>query len=587
MGRHANGQSSHMTYTHPPLPDGYVPARPFWTRQQYECFLKSLPHARFNKWMEPRTGKSEPTVAKACYYYERKSHPLHIVGVLIIAFPNGVHRNWITESVPLAVPQRIRWMGVIWRSDKCRQVSFKRQLNDLYRFKGLRFLAVNVEALPGEDCRKAIGAFMQACGSVMVVMDESSCIAHGDALRAQIMANIGRARQYVRIMENLDGTPVDKNGPLDYWSQVGWMGHDILGYPNEKEFRKRFAVIETKGVSTFWARVAMIREEKVKRGIDRELAQEQAIAKAKGEKQGGRSVHKRGRDWWTELKTDRGTGMPVFRNMDEIWRKLDGISYRATFAECFPDAQQHIYQKRFFQLTPKQRKVYDDLQQQYIAHADEVEIKAEHPLTRKLRCQQVTSNYYPGGDMLELCERCDGNGCEACDWTGVYEKDIPLKIIDDATNPRIDALELELRYGKPCVVWCRFRQDVDFVLELALHLGISACRYDGAANQDQKADSREGFQAGRYDLIVGNELSLSRGVPLHRAEVMVGYSNMFSFRTRRQVEERASHGSKKTATAIVDLVAEQTVDDEDIIPALRSGMDVSTWVMRDAKRTWI
>jgi len=607
-----------MTYTDPPLPDGYLPKRRFWTPQQRECFDKSLPQWRFAEFMEPRCGKTDPIVVKTCYYFERKSHPLHVTGLLVIAFPNGVHRGWVTEAFPENVPDRIRWKGLIWRSDKCRQVGFKQSLEEVCKTKGLALLAINVESLGSEETRKAIGMFLKARGRVHVVFDESSALVNSDALRARIMTNIGKATQYVKMMSILDGTPVDKNGPLDYYSQVGWMGHDILGYPNEVEFRKRFAEIKTFGRAPFWRKVKEVLQRLEKEGVvKKEFIKDAAERIAKGEKvpdeadearikqeklaqgmgeknasliataQAKKRKMKRGRDWWTDVAIDNATGMPLYRNMDEIWTKLEPISYRATFAACFPDAKKKVYQKRFFQLSDKQRKAYDELLKEFKFTLGDDTIKAEHPLTRLLRCQQITSNYYPEQVSLALHEPCGGLGCSGCDDTGAVESTVPMRKIDPDYNPRLDALALELKLGKPFGVWCRFRQEVDDVLGLCRAMGISVCRYDGAAGPDEKADSREGFQAGKYDGIVGNETSLSRGIPLYRAEMLIAQSNMFSFRTRRQVEDRAEHGRKKTATAIIDIVAEDTVDDLSIIPALRMGHDVSAWVMQDAEREWI
>ena len=595
-----------MNYIDPPLPDGYTSKQAFWTIQQRECFDKSLPLARFCEWMEPRTGKSKPIIDKTCYYFERKSHPLHVTGLLVIAFPNGVHRGWISEACPENIPSRIRWKGLIWRSDKCRQVGFKKEFEAVCSTTGLAVFTINVEAIGAEETRKCIGAFLKARGRVHVVFDESSALVHSDALRSRVMFNIGRATQYVKLMSNLDGTPVDRQGPLDYWSQVGWFGTDILGYHNEVEFRKRYAEIVTKGRAPFWRKVVAI--EATLKGTDKKENREIAIRLAKKERvpdendvarlkalgvddarieiEAKTRPVKRGRDWWSVVDSDEN-GRPKYRNMEEIWAKLDPISYRATFAECFPGALRPVYQPRYFQLTTKQRRVYIDLQKKYRIELDGDEFKAEHPLTRKLRCQQITSNYYPDEGGLKLHDACLGLGCEECNDTGTIEVEGSLRIIDTETNPRIEALRIELSLGKPAGVWCRFKPDVDAVLELGRSLGISVCRYDGLAKHDEKADSREGFQSGKYDLIVGNQVSLSRGIPLYRAEMMIGYSNLFSFRTRRQVEERAEHGRKKFATQLIDLVAEDSVDDNDIIPALRAGMSVSDWVLRDKKREWI
>lgn len=574
-----------------PLPDGYIPAQPFWTIQQLKAFIKILPLPRSCLFMDPRTGKSKPIVDKTCFYFERKSHPLHVTGLLVISYPNGVHRSWVTDIFPEYMPRRVKWKGLVWRADKCRQNGFKQALEAICATPDLALFSVNVESVGSDECRKAIGKFLSRRKRVFVVFDESSALVNSTALRSRTMASIGTGpvSQFVIQKAILDGTPVDKNGPLDYWSQVGWMGHDILGYPNEIEFRKRFAEIKTFGTKVFWSKVKEIREKMIEQGFDKDKAEEIAQRHAKRqivEVDGVRRRVRRGRDWWEDVARDIDN-RPKYRNMEEIWAKLDPISYRATFEECFPDAAKHVYQKRYFQLSEKQRTVYDDLRKRYRAQLDNEEIVADHPLTRLLRCQQITSNYYPDHTAIEIHEDCIGMGCPGCDNSGTIEKEVPLRPIDPDNNPRLAALAEELRYGKPTIVWARFVADVDSIMELAKRLGIAACRYDGQTGPDEKADAKDGFQSGKYDLIAGNEGSMSRGLPLWRGMLMVGYSNTFSFRTRRQIEDRSRHGAKKSATAVVDLVAEETVDDLSIIPALRTGMDVSTWIMRDQKRDWI
>lgn len=580
------------------LPDGYEPKQDFWTAQQRECFVKLLPHARTALFMEPRCGKSKPIVDKACFYYERPSHPLHITGVLVIAFPNGVHHGWIKDAFPENVPARLPWAGVVWNSQKAKTKESRAAFADLIAFRGLAVLAVNVEATSSDTACRAIDIFLRKRGRVFVVYDESSCLAHSNAERSRVAHSIGR-RPEVIMKAILDGTPVDKNGPMDYFSQIGWMGRDLLGCETETEFRNRHAEIVTRGGKIFWGKVASITKELANTSLGAKLPREErlalirdvAVRRAKGEvvvdEKGVKRPIKKGRDWWTEVaKGD--DGLPKFRNMDELWKKLDPITYRATFAQCFPGSPRPVYQKRRFELTDEQRRVYDDIDEQFAATLrDGHEINAEHALTRQLRLQQVTSNYYPEQTKIELHAACDGNGCEACDYTGAIESIEPLRLIDHNRNPRLEALAEEIRSGKPVVIWARFRPDVDAVFALCDQLGLNPCRYDGSVSDEGKVDSKEGFQSGKYGAIVGNQVSMSRGIPLYRAELMVGYSNLFSFRTRRQVEERSEHGSKKFATQLVDLVANDTVDDLSIIPALRAGMDVSTFILRDQKREWI
>jgi hypothetical protein len=151
----------------------------------------------------------------------------------------------------------------------------------------------------------------------------------------------------------------------------------------------------------------------------------------------------------------------------------------------------------------------------------------------------------------------------------------------------MEALADKLTADKPIIVWARFKQDIDLIMQLCSRIGRKAVQYDGRIKSKEKLANRLAFQARKADTFVANQAAASRAIPLFVAEEQVVVSNIYSFRTRRQMDERSEHGRKSIATGICDLVAINTVDDKVILPALRSGMDVSTFVLKDAARSWI
>lgn len=551
----------------------------FWTVQQRDTFDRSYDKPRFAIFHEPRCGKSKIIVDTCCYHWHVKDSPLHVTGCLIVAWPNGGHYGWVLDAFPESFTGK--WKGFMWDADSLNTNKGREEFEAFLKFDDFKVFAVGADSLKSEKTQKAIGRFMVACGRIMAVGDESSFMVEEKALRTKVMQSIShgpKAKQYVVMRRILDGTPVDRAGPLDYYSQVGFLGFDVLGYPNPVEFRNHYAEIKIGGRGEFWAAVKELRAN-YEKNYSPEIAQEIALREAK-------KKFKRG-DWWEAVAED-DDGRPVFRNMDELWGKLDPISSRETFAGCFPNAPRPTYDKVEFDLTPEQRRVYDQLAEEYRADlADGSEIEASHHLARMLRLQQVASNYYPEHDKIHLHADCMGMGCEGCDDTGIVESKVPLRLIDAKRNPRLDALAERLKQDKPIIVWARFKQDVDLIMELCESLGRKAVQYDGRVKSRAKLQNRIDFQDGHADTFVANQAAASRAIPLFRAQEHCVVSNIYSFRTRRQMEERAEHGRKTTSTALWDLVAKDTVDDLAILPALRTGMDVSTFVLKDAKRSWI
>lgn len=547
----------------------YKPKLGFWHRFQLRAFERSCNLPRFALWLEPRTGKSKICVDTACYHFSHKESPLHVNGVLVISWPSGSQHGWIREAFPenATVP----WMGLGWETSKSRTRDFEEKFKRLCETSKLAVFSVSGDALISKNCRIFIGRFAKARGALMVIGDEISSISNSDARRSKIMWNIGRL-PVNKIWRVLDGTPVAAKGPLDFYSELGFMGHDILGYPNEVEFRAHYAEIPVRGRAPFWAEVKKHEERLGRKNAIRHV-QEGAL-----DDEGKRRRTRRGMDWWVDNSAIR------FKNMDELHRRIDPISDRCTYREAFPDSEQQVFTKRYFELTPKQRRVYDEIEEEHRSEVDGVIIDAKHQLTRTLRLQQVASNYFPDRRALRLCEACAGLGCDACE-EGVVQVEVPLKRIDDA-NPRAEALLQEMNEAIPSIVWVRFRQDGEDCMQALRDL--KPIRFFGQMTARQREENYSAFQERRESTVIVAQWT--RGARARRfdyADRHVAYSNQWSFRTRVQAQQRSEHGSKKYATRFVDLVGLDTVDDQAIIPALRRGQDVSDFVMQDERRKWI
>lgn len=531
-----------MTAPNPALqyPFGYVPGQPFWTLEQQECFIKTALMQEAALFMEPRCGKSAPIVNTGALLYKHRSHALHTNAVLIVAWPNGVHSGWIKEAFPENMPKDVPWMGMIWRSNKAGTKHYAAQLEALCNFKGLAVLAVNAEAIVSETCRKAIAKFYTARKRLGLVADESSFMTGANNRRTKIMDNLSKRPEF-KWKRILDGTPAGDNGPFDYFTQIRFLNRAIFGFTLNSEFKARYAEWDIK--------------------INHGTGQRYPV-----------------------MQTNED-GSPKFRNMEELWGKIDPISYRATFAQCF-NVPKQVFQNRRFELTKLQRAFYDDLAENLQAElADGTKLTVNNVLTKGMRLQQVTSNYFPSITSASIHPPCDGEGCEHCQDGLILHKSDP-KPIDPLRNPRLEAFKQEIRTDRQYIVWCKFRQDAEDTWAAAAQLGMNPVRYDGSIDAIAKENNKSEFQAGRAGVIVCNERSAARGIPLWKAYGHIWYSHAYSLRDRLQAEQRSEIAHRKVGTSVVNLVAEDTIDDLGILPALRAKLDVATFVMRDPTRKW-
>jgi SNF2 family DNA or RNA helicase len=258
------------------------------------------------------------------------------------------------------------------------------------------------------------------------------------------------------------------------------------------------------------------------------------------------------------------------------------------------DAPPKLYASRYFELTPLQRRVYDDLREKYVTEVEGSEVRAANVLLRMTRLQMICRGYYPPERTGEACASCAGEGwlddgeCPACDGLGVVVRVSELRRIDPKSNPAIDALVEELKVASgPTVVWARFRQDVLDVCEATRADGRNFFRYDGGVPEAEREKSYQAFRNGDGDGIVATIGSgLQRGKDLSRARTIIYYSNDFALRSRQQSEDRAEGLGRNFSTDVVDLVAADTRDLQ-VIDALRAKRSIAELIMGDPPSTWI
>lgn len=246
-------------------------------------------------------------------------------------------------------------------------------------------------------------------------------------------------------------------------------------------------------------------------------------------------------------------GRRLWRNLDKLNALIEPHCYRVTRAECL-DLPEKIYQTHYFSLSADQRARYELLQ-----HRLRFELEGETLSFQRIaavtKLQQVTSGFIMvEGEPREFAEE---------------------------PNPRleafIDAIEdIEL----PCIVWTKFHAEMD-ALAAALHkLDFSVVRYDGRTNAADREAAVDRFQNGDAQFFLGEPSSGGVGLTLTAARTVIYYSNSYNMEHRAQSEDRAHRIGTKTNVVYIDLVAEDTID-EQITRALQDKADVAATVLGD------
>lgn len=530
-----------------------LPNRTRWDHQ-IEAFTKACERTGYFYSMETRTGKTQPSLDTAGYLYANDE----IRGLIIAAMPGGAPRNWRDEIDSGMLPDWIPRQVILWdvqkaaftkdkitgKKTKPANIAYHQLLKDLLTFEGLSIILINGEATITEAFCDYAYKFMKKRPTMLVGDETTLLMKTPGAARTKALYHLGRHAKFRRC---LDGTPSGE-GPMDLFAQYRFLSGDIFG--------TEFAPFKT----TYC-----------------EMVKEYSASMNKGA--GG---------FYDTIAKDEDN-QPVYRNLDKLQRIIKPHTFRVRFKDVFKDVPEPIYSKRYLQLLPKQRTTYDRLETEYEAElAGLGTVTVANVLTRYLRLQQVTAGFWPNSKAAVICERCDGEGCPTCGDLGVIEHNVPMqRLVPFADNPRIIALRDELTFSNvPTVVWARFNQDIDDCMELCRQLGRRPVQYDGRVNEDQKHANKAAFQAGDADTFVAKTRSAGRAVSTSAAENMVYYSSEFGLNQRLQSEVRPLTGTRTTAYGIIDLVAENTKD-EQIIASHRARRRLSDTILNEHSGKWL
>ena len=424
-----------------------------------------------------------------------------IDGALIVA-PKGVVKTWYEQELPTHLPNHIENVTVLWQSNITKGQQEK--LESLFEIEtALHILIMNVEALSTYKGVKFASKFINSHKAMMAI-DESTTIKTPTARRTKNIIGIGKHSKYKRIMT---GSPITKN-PLDLYTQCEFLDPWLLDFTSYYAFRNRYAEMKT--------------------------------------------MHLRGRSIQV---------VSEFKNLGELSETVKNFSYRVLKEDCL-DLPPKNFIKRHIQLTPAQKKIYEQMKKAAMAVLNGKVTTTMTVLTQLMRLHQITCGHFTADDGS----------------------------VQEVENNRLNELMsiLEETEGK-AIIWANYQRDVAQIIEhIEKKYGKgSIVDYYGLTPQEDRQDNIRKFQNNsKCRFLIGTPQTGGYGITLTQANTVIYYSNGYDLEKRLQSEDRAHRiGQKKTVT-YVDLICEDTVD-EKIVKALRDKINIASEVMGEELKDWI
>jgi len=425
-----------------------------------------------------------------------------INGALIIA-PKGVYQNWYDTEIPVHMADHIEKDVVLWKA----MINQKQQteLNKLFKSsEKLHILVMNVEAFSTKKGLDFAAKFM-SCHNTLMAIDESTTIKNPEAKRTKNIVALGKYAKYRRI---LTGSPVTKS-PLDLYKQCEFLDEYLLDYGSYYAFRTRYAIMRSANF-------------------------------------GGRSVQV----------------VVGYRNLGELSQKLEPFSYRCLKEDCL-DLPDYIYTKRVIQLSPEQKKLYQQMKILALAELDGKQMTTQSAMVQLMRLHQITCGHFTSDDGT----------------------------IKEIKNERLDALvDILSEIENKAVIWAHYRHDISAIINaVEKNFGADSyvTYYGDTSNEDrQKAIKEIQDPNSPVRFIIGTPQTGGYGITLTGANTMIYYANGYDYEKRIQSEARINRAGQTRKMTYIDIIAEDTVD-EKIVKALKNKMNIASKITGDELKDWI
>ena len=246
---------------------------------------------------------------------------------------------------------------------------------------------------------------------------------------------------------------------------------------------------------------------------------------------------------------DKNAGMPSQRYfpdwrikpgaLEEMNRRIQTITARAKKSECL-DLPPYVRKVVQVELSPEQRKVYREMELDFLGEYKGEVTVATLALTKGLRLQQITSGFIKADSgALVPIEKC----------------------------PRTAALKELLEELTPhhkVLVWAVFQENYRSIRNACEELGVKCVEVHGQISGKEKNAAVDALNNDpSVRVLIGNPASGGVGINLIAASYSIFFSRGFSLEHDLQAEARNYRGGSEVHAKVtrIDIVAQDTIDE--------------------------
>ncbi len=223
-------------------------------------------------------------------------------------------------------------------------------------------------------------------------------------------------------------------------------------------------------------------------------------------------------------------------SFEKLNQKIYKKAMRVTKEECL-DLPEFVREVIEVDLTPEQRKHYEQMKNEFITFVQDKACVATLALTKALRLQQISSGYIP-----------------------IEKENEKFK-----ATPRQAALKELLENLTPnhkVIVWAVFKENYEQIKQVCEALKINYVECHGEITNNKKFLNVDVFSNDHNcRVFIGHPGSAGIGINLTCSTYNISYSRNFSLSDYLQAQSRSHRGGQTQKVTWIDLVARDTIDE--------------------------
>ena len=200
-----------------------------------------------------------------------------------------------------------------------------------------------------------------------------------------------------------------------------------------------------------------------------------------------------------------------------------------------------IRERRYATLGPDFRRAYDSMERDFnfqLAEPDGGSLSTKWATVQNVQLERMA-----GGTLRDNAGR--------------------LSVCSHKVDELVYLFKNDLK-GQQVVVWFHFNDEIDLAQSTLAKAckGLSVDRMTGDNNMFERRRSLRDFHSGKTRIFLLQQKLGRFGLDLSCASTMIFYSCSYSGEDRIHAEDRMEHPAKKESNLIIDLLAEDTIDED-------------------------